>query len=142
MNVWDNIKKAVREISLLMNPVMPSDIMRECMKEFEEEWCNMTDKKDLVNYEDVIEKEKMADSTTMDIKYLIDDLIDSTGVIQDLRISLPRSCLKDVCKVLEKREFEDMNVQMSVYSSYITLEFSTTFKRNIWDVDPVTEQHS
>jgi len=65
----------------------------------------------------------MMDSNTADIKYLINDIIDRTGIINYLEITLPKSCLKDVLKALDSKMEDGLKFQMNVYSKTIMLRF-------------------
>lgn len=65
----------------------------------------------------------LIDGNTADIKYLINDIIDRTGIINYLEITLPKSCLKDVLKALDCRMEDGLKFQMNVYSKTIMLRF-------------------
>lgn len=68
-------------------------------------------------YSDII------DGNTADIKYLINDIIDRTGIINHLEVVLPKSCLKDVLKALDYRMEDGLMFQMNVDSKVVHLKF-------------------
>ena len=47
-------------------------------------------------------KAEIADANTLEIKYIITELIERTGIIDHLTVSLPESCLSDVLQTLDK----------------------------------------
>lgn len=69
------------------------------------------------------EYSELMDSNTADIKYLINDIIDRTGIINHLEVVLPKSCLKDVLKALDYRMEDGLMFQMNVDSKVVHLKF-------------------
>ena len=68
-------------------------------------------------YSDII------DGNTAEIKYLINDIIDRTGIINYLEVTLPKSTLKHVLKSLDCRMEDGLKFQLNVYSEIIMLKF-------------------
>ena len=85
----------------------------------------MTEKQDLKEI-DISKNDEYADimdANTADIKYLINDIIDRTGIINYLEVTLPKSTLKHVLKSLDCRMEDGLKFQLNVCSETIMLRF-------------------
>ncbi len=85
----------------------------------------MTEKQDLkeIDISKNDEYTDIMDANTADIKYLINDIIDRTGIINYLEVTLPKSTLKHVLKSLDCRMEDGLKFQLNVYSETIMLRF-------------------
>ena len=93
------------------------------LEEIEEEYSKNEFKDKALLPDKSNEYSDLIDGNTADIKYLINDIIDRTGIINYLEITLPKSCLKDVLKALDCRMEDGLKFQMNVYSKTIMLRF-------------------
>lgn len=72
------------------------------------------------------EELRMADATTMDIQRVITNLFNETGIVKQLTVNFPRSCLTEILTILSKHEsqsLEDLRFQLNVYTNYVNLTF-------------------
>ena len=68
-------------------------------------------------------KAEIADANTLEIKYIITELIERTGIIDHLTVSLPASCLSDVLQALDKDFTRNFNFKLVKSENSIYLEF-------------------
>lgn len=68
-------------------------------------------------------KAEIADANTLEIKYIITELIERTGIIDHLTVSLPESCLSDVLQTLNKDFASNFNFRLVKSKTGINLEF-------------------
>lgn len=47
-------------------------------------------------------KSTEADETSFEIKYIIDEIIDRTGKVSNVKVELPKGCLSDVLKSMDR----------------------------------------
>lgn len=69
-------------------------------------------------------KSDIVDANTMDIQRIITNLIDGTGIVKQLSVDLPRTCLNEVLTTLnETNTYETLRFQLNVYTTHINLTF-------------------
>lgn len=68
-------------------------------------------------------KAEIADANTLEIKYIITELIERTGIIDHLTVSLPESCLSDVLQTLDKDFTSQFSFKLLKSKNNIYLEF-------------------
>lgn len=68
-------------------------------------------------------KSEIADANTLEIKYIITELIERTSIIDHLTVSLPESCLSDVLQTLDKDFTSQFSFKLVKSKTGIYLEF-------------------
>ena len=88
----------------------------------------------MIKKEDLVIREKesegtVADAGTMDIKYLIENLLKTTGIVHEVYLRFPKTCLPEVLKVLGHDSYltgnlDDVNFTLNTYDTHISLTFN------------------
>ena len=88
----------------------------------------------MIKKEDLVIREKnaedlCADAGTMNIKYLIENLLKNTGIVHEVYLRFPKTCLHDVLEVLGHDSYltgnlDDVNFTLNTYDTHISLTFN------------------
>lgn len=88
----------------------------------------------MIKKEDLVIREKnaedaVADAGTMNIKYLIENLLKNTGIVHEVYLRFPKTCLHDVLEVLGHDSYltgnlDDVNFTLNTYDTHISLTFN------------------
>ena len=88
----------------------------------------------MIKKEDLFIREKesecaVADAGTMNIKYLIENLLKNTGIVHEVYLRFPKTCLHDVLEVLRHDSYltgnlDDVNFTLNTYDTHISLTFN------------------
>lgn len=88
----------------------------------------------MIKKEDLVIREKnaedsVADAATMDIKYLIENLLKTTGIVHEVYLRFPKTCLPEILKVLEHDScltgnLKNVNFTLNTYNTHIGLTFN------------------
>ena len=88
----------------------------------------------MIKKEDLVIREKnaedtVADATTMNIKYLIENLLKNTDIVHEVYLRFPKTCLHDVLEVLGHDSYltgnlDDVNFTLNTYDTHISLTFN------------------
>lgn len=69
----------------------------------------------------------VADAATLNIKYLIENMLKKTGVVSEVYLKFPKSCLNEVLEVLRHDSYltsKGVNFTLNTYDTYISLTFN------------------
>ena len=88
----------------------------------------------MIKKEDLVIREKnaedtVADAGTMDIKYLIENLLKTTGIVHKVYLQFPKTCLPEVLEVLGHDSYltgnlDNVNFTLNTYDTHISLTFN------------------
>lgn len=88
----------------------------------------------MIKKEDLIIREKesecaVADAGTMGIKYLIENLLKKTGIVHEVYLKFPKSCLNEALEVLKHDNYltdnlNGVNFSLNTYDTHISLTFN------------------
>ena len=88
----------------------------------------------MIKKEDLVTREKesecaVADAGTMNIKYLIENLLKNTGIVHEVYLRFPKTCLHEVLEVLGHDSYltgnlDDVNFTLNTYDTHISLTFN------------------
>lgn len=88
----------------------------------------------MIKKEDLVIREKnaedsVADAGTMNIKYLIENLLKNTGIVHEVYLRFPKTCLHEVLEVLRHDSYltsnlDDVNFTLNTYDTHISLTFN------------------
>ena len=88
----------------------------------------------MIKKEDLVIREKnaedmVADATTMDIETIIERMLNNTGVVDEIYLKFPRTCLREVLEVLEHdsfltRNLNDINFSLNTYPTHVSITFT------------------
>jgi hypothetical protein len=88
----------------------------------------------MIKKEDLVIREEesecaVADARTMDIQYLIENLLKKTGIVHEVYLKFPKSCLNEVLEVLRHDAYltdnlKNVNFTLNTYDTHISLTFN------------------